>query len=185
MRRIAALLGLAAMAALIPVSPALAGWDAKRGRQERAEARETVASFQAEPELQPYFREAWGYAVFPTVGQAAFFFGGAYGTGEVYEQGNLVGSARISKGSVGFQIGGEAYSEIVFFRTRRALERFEKGGLAFDAGASATAITVGANVEAAWSDGVAVFARSKGGLMASAAVGGQTFQFEPISRRAG
>ncbi len=183
MRRIATLWGLAAIAALIPASAALAGWNPEKGRQERADVRRAVESFRVEPSLQPYFQEAWGYAVFPTVGQAALFFGGAYGTGEVYEQGNLVGRARISKASVGFQIGGEAYSEIVFFRTHRALERFERGGLAFDAGASAAAATVGANVEAAWSDGVAVFARSKGGLMASAAVGGQTFQFEPVSRR--
>ncbi len=183
MRRIAALWGLAAMAALIAASPAPARWDPEGSREERADVRRTLASLRAEPSLQPYFQEAWGYAVFPTVGKAALFFGGAYGTGEVYEQGKRVGSARISKASVGFQVGGEAYSEIVFFRSREALERFEKGGLAFDAGASAAAATVGANVEAAWSDGVAVFARSKGGLMASAAVGGQTFQFEPVSSR--
>jgi lipid-binding SYLF domain-containing protein len=184
MRRISALMGLATMVAWITVLPASArGWGSDRSRHELMEAEETVASFRAQPELRPYFREAYGYAVFPTVGKAALFLGGAYGTGKVYERGSLIGNARISKASFGFQIGGEAYSEIIFFRSARVLEKFKRGELTLHAEASATAPTVGTNVEAAWERGVAVFARSKGGLMASAAVGGQSFEFEPVSRR--
>ncbi len=184
MRRVSALMGIATMVAWITVLPASArDWDADRSRHELMEAEETVAIFRAQPELRPYFREAYGYAVFPTVGKAALFLGGAYGTGKVYEQGSLIGNARISKASLGFQIGGEAYSEIIFFRSSRVLEKFKRGELTLHAEASATAPTVGANVEAAWARGVAVFARSKGGLMASAAIGGQSFEFEPVSRR--
>ncbi len=183
MRRIVALTGTAAIVAWITAAPAVArDRDADRGRHELREAEDTVAAFRAHPGLRPYFDAAYGYAVFPTVGKAAFFLGGAYGTGKVWEQGKLIGSARISKASIGFQVGGEAYSEIIFFRSRRALEKFKRGELAFHAEVSAAAPTAGANLEAAWNDGVAVFARSKGGLMASAAVGGQTFEFEPIGR---
>ncbi len=183
MRRIVTLTGAAAIVAWITAVPAVAGGRASdRGRHELREAEETLAAFRARPELRPYFNEAYGYAVFPTVGKAAFFLGGAYGTGKVWEHGTLIGSARISKASVGFQVGGEAYSEIVFFESGRALEKFKRGELAFHAEVSAAAPAVGANLEAAWDHGVAVFARSKGGLMASAAVGGQKFDFEPIGR---
>ncbi len=183
MRRIVALAGIGAIVAWITAVPAVAhDRDADRGRHELRQAEQTVASFRAEPALRPYFDKAVGYAVFPTVGKAAFVLGGAYGTGKVFEQGNLIGGARISKASIGFQVGGEAYSEIIFFRSRRALEKFKRSELAFDAEVSAAAPTTGANLEAAWSHGVAVFARSKGGLMASASVGGQTFEFEPLGR---
>ncbi len=183
MRKIFAVTGLAAILAWITASSAFArGWRAEESRESLEAAEQTVALYRSEPALHRYFEEAYGYAVFPTVGKAALFLGGAYGTGKVYEQGILIGSATISKASVGFQVGGEAYSEIIFFRNRRALERFERGHLAFHAEASAAAATVGAKVEAAWEGGVAVFTRSKGGLMASAAVGGQTFGFEPVGR---
>ncbi len=184
MRRLVALTGTAAIVAWITAAPAVArDRDSDRGRHELREAEATVATFRARPELHPYFNEAYGYAVFPTVGKAAFFLGGAYGTGKVWGQGKLIGNARVSKASVGFQVGGEAYSEIIFFRSRRALEKFKRSELAFDAEVSAAAPTAGANLEAAWSHGVAVFARSKGGLMASASVGGQTIEFEPLGRR--
>ncbi len=183
MRNIFAVTGIAAVVAWITTSPALArGWRPEESRESLEAAERTVELFRSEPALHRYFQEAYGYAVFPTVGKAALFLGGAYGTGKVYEQGILIGSATISKASVGFQVGGEAYSEIIFFRNPRALERFKSGHLAFHAEASAAAATVGAKLEASWEGGVAIFTRSKGGLMASAAVGGQTFGFEPVSR---
>ncbi len=184
MRSTVRLIGTAAIVAWITAGPAL-GWDpdSDHGRHELEQAEETAATFRAQPELHRYFDEAYGYAVFPTVGKAALVFGGAYGTGKVWEQGALIGSARISKASVGFQVGAEAYSEIVFFRSRREFEKFKRGEFAFHAEVSAAAPAVGSNLEAAWDHGVAVFARSKGGLMASAAVGGQKFDFEPIERK--
>ncbi len=184
MRSTVGLIGTAAIVAWITAGPALGGDpDPGHGRHELKQAEETVASFRAQPELHRYFDEAYGYAVFPTVGKAALVFGGAYGTGKVWEQGTLIGSARISKASVGFQVGAEAYSEIVFFRSRGEFEKFKRGEFAFHAEVSAAAPAVGANLEAAWDHGVAVFARSKGGLMASAAVGGQKFDFEPIGHK--
>ncbi len=183
MKKFAELSCLAAVVAWITAAPALArGRSAERWREEMADARRTVASFRAETRLRPYFRSAYAFAVFPTVGSAALFLGGAYGRGKVYEHDSLIGDARVSKANLGFQVGGEAYSEIIFFRSRDSFERFKRGGLAFDAAVSASAGPAGAGLEAPWREGVAVFTRSKGGLMASAAVGGQTFHFEPLGR---
>lgn len=183
MKKFAALSCLVTTVAWITASPALArGRSAERWREEMGDAKRTVASFRAQPELKRYFENAYAYAVFPTVGTAAFFLGGAYGTGMVYEEGRLAGSAKLTKASIGFQVGGEAYSEIIFFRSRHGFERFKRGGVAFEAGVSAAAGPAGAGLEAPWRDGVAIFTLSKGGLMARAAAGGQTFAFEPLSR---
>lgn len=168
-------------AALLVSSASLAtGWNPERPRKELAEARRAVVDFQREPDLGPYFRDAWGYAVFPTIGKAAFVFGGAHGTGKAFERSKVVGNVKISKATIGLQIGGEVYSEIVFFRDRNAFEKLKKGEATLHADASAAVATAGANVESAWDDGVAVFARSKGGLIASAAVGAQSLRFKPI-----
>ena len=181
MRSFFALTRIASLVVWVTASPSLAnGWESGKGRHELAEAERTLAYFRARPELVRYFHDAFGYAVFPTVGKAALFLGGAYGTGVVFKQGRPIGSARVTKASLGFQIGGEAYSEILFFKSPQALRKFERGELTFHAETSAVAAVAGANLEAPWDDGVAVFAREKGGLMASAAVGGQTFTFEPV-----
>lgn len=154
--------------------------DANRNH-ELAEAEQTVQNFRSD--LTPYFAEAYGYAVFPTIGTGAFVFGGSYGTGKVCEHGILVGNAKVSKASFGLQAGGEVYSEIVFFRDRRSFDRFKHGEVTLDAKVSATAATANASLQATWNDGIAVFARTRGGLMAAAAVGGQHLRFRPVRPR--
>jgi lipid-binding SYLF domain-containing protein len=140
------------------------------------QAERTVDAFRAN--LPTYFREAHGYAVFPTVGDAAFVFGGSHGTGKVYERGELIGNAKVTKVSFGPQIGGKVYSEIVFFRTREAFDRFRRGEVDLQANVSATADTATKSFEGTWRNDMAVFTRTKGGLMASVAVGGQHLRFE-------
>jgi lipid-binding SYLF domain-containing protein len=145
-----------------------------------------------------FFRESYAYAVFPTVGEGAFTVGGAYGKGRVYLHGRYVGDTTMAQLTLGFQAGGKAYSEIVFFKDKRALDRFESGTFEFSAGASAVAITAGASAsvatngvtsgasgteehartEGTWNDGMAVFTIAKGGLMYAAAIAGQKFSFK-------
>jgi lipid-binding SYLF domain-containing protein len=142
---------------------------------------ETIASFKnKDPALVPYFHDAYGYAVFPTVGKGGFIVGGAYGTGKVYEQGRLVGVSSITQATIGLQMGGQTYSEIVFFKDKAALQRFEQGGFELSAQASAVAVTSGAAANASYSNGVAIFTLTKAGLMYEASVGGQEFTFTPI-----
>jgi len=95
-----------------------------------------------------YFKKAVGYAVFPTIGRGGFIVGGAGGDGYVYKRGRLIGTAQMSQLTVGWQVGAQAYSQIIFFRDNRALNRFKSSQFAFSAEASAVAITAGAGVQA-------------------------------------
>ncbi len=157
-----------------------AGWDPARPEIARQELDATINRFKAnDPGIDRFFKSAYGYAVFPTIGRGAVAVGGAYGTGHVFEQGRIVGSAELIQASVGFQLGGQSYSQIVFFENKASMDRFKAGKLEFSARASAVVATVGAAAEAAYENGVAVFVLIQGGLMGEAAIGGQTFQFTP------
>ena len=138
----------------------------------------TVAEFRsAAPELKRFFDHAYGVAVFPTVGKGAATFGGAYGKGEVYERDQLVGSAWLYQVSAGATLGGQAYSELIFFEDKAALDHFKSGDFELGAQASAVAMTAGVSASASYDDGVAIFTLPKGGLMYEAAVAGQKFRY--------
>jgi len=140
----------------------------------------TISRFRArDPSLEEFFETAYGYAVFPTVGKGAFIVGGAHGIGEVFEQGEVIGYCDLAQGTIGLQLGGQAYSEIIFFERPSALDQFRFGKFAFAAQASAVLVTAGASADVDYERGVAVFTMAKGGLMAEAAVGGQNFTFQP------
>lgn len=146
-----------------------------------AQVNAAIARFKArDPSLQQFFGKAYGYAIYPSVGKGGFWIGGAYGDGEVYEQGRLVGVTSIIQVTVGPQIGGQAYSELIFFRDRNALSSFKAGSFTFNAQVSAVAATAGAAKNVSWSNGVAVFTLAEGGLMAEATIGGQKFSFTPL-----
>jgi lipid-binding SYLF domain-containing protein len=148
------------------------------------EAQGTIAVFKkTDPGLTRFFDHAVGYAVFPTVVKGAVGVGGASGSGIVFEKGKAVGKARLTQGTIGAQIGGQTYSEVIFFETVSALTDFKKGTLALAAQVSAVAASAGASKDAKYQEGVAVFTHEKGGLMAEASVGGQKFSFEPFGRK--
>ena len=141
---------------------------------------ETVARFKEnDASLKQFFSSSYGYAVFPTVAKGGIGIGGAYGRGELFESSQMKGYCDLSQGSIGFQLGGQAYSELIFFETGQALDRFKSGDFAFAAQASAVAATAGASADADYEGGVAVFTLTKGGLMYEASIGGQKFSFEP------
>ena len=127
--------------------------------------------------LKPYFREAKAYVVFPNVRKAGFGIGGARGDGEVFEDGKVIGSAKLTQLSFGLQLGAQAFSQIIFFQNKSDFQRFTEGNFEFGASASAALITEGANASADYSNGVAVMTFSKGGLMYEASIGGQKFSF--------
>ena len=134
--------------------------------------------FKNKSSLKPYFKKARGYAVFPNVGKGGIGIGGARGKGEVFEKGNVIGSTTLTQVSIGFQLGGQAFSQIIFFKDKKSLDRFTQGNFEFGASASAALVTEGANASADYSDGVAVLTFSKGGLMYEASIGGQKFSYE-------
>jgi len=159
---------------------------------------DTIAIYKKSPAVQPFFKNAYGYAVFPTIGKGGFVVGGSYGKGQVYQGGKVTGEASLIKGSIGFQAGGQAFSQMIFFEDKRAYDEFTSGNFEFDGTASAVAITAGvqgkagsegatasasagpataAQAETNYYKGMVVFTQAKGGLMYEAAIGGQKFSF--------
>ena len=160
----------------------------------------TIEIYKKSPVVQPFFNNCYGYAVFPTIGKAGFGIGGSYGTGQVYQGGKVTGETSLIKASIGFQAGGQAFSEMIFFEDKRAYDEFTGGNFEFDATASAVAITAGveakggtegatasasagpatgAQAKTKYHKGMVVFTQAKGGLMYEAAIGGQKFNFKP------
>ena len=159
---------------------------------------DTVALFKNAGESGEFFNTAYGYALFPTVGKGGVVVGGAYGKGRVFEKGRDIGETTMTQVSVGFQLGGQAYSEIIFFEDARALKEFTGGNFEFGADASVVAITASANAKASttgtsagasggkkdattvgkYQRGMATFTVTKGGLMYEATLAGQKFTFK-------
>ena len=158
----------------------------------------TVSDFKKAPEVQNFFNNAYGYAIYPTVGKGGIGIGAAYGAGRIYKAGNHTGDSSLSQLSIGFQLGGQAYSEIIFFKNAEAYNNFTSGTFEFSARASAVAITVGAHAQvgstgnsagagnagnrtaasASYMNGMAIFTAAKGGFMYEAAIAGQAFSFD-------
>lgn len=148
-----------------------------------AEVKDAIQSFKAaDGSLKNLFKKAAGYAVFPTAGKGGFIVGGAHGTGQVYAAGKLIGTAKMTQVTVGAQIGGQAFAELIFFETKADLTKFKEGGYSMSAQVGAVAAAEGASLNAKYVDGVMVFTKAKSGLMAEATVGGQKFSFEPLKR---
>ena len=122
--------------------------------------------------------ESPSVAVFPKVTKGAVGVGGAYGKGVLYEDGRAVGYCDLSQATVGAQLGGQTYTEIICFQDRESLKKFKDGKFAFDAQASAVAVDAGASKNAAYRDGVAVYTTNEAGLMAEASIGGQKFSYQ-------
>jgi lipid-binding SYLF domain-containing protein len=140
-----------------------------------------------DPSLQGKLDSAYGYAIFPSVVNGAFAVGGAYGKGEVYKQGNMIGYADMSQANIGLQVGGQKFSELILFQNDTALTNFQQGTLEFDARATAVALASGAAAAADYTNGALVLTKAEGGLMLQAAIGGQKFRYMPSSeiRQAG
>ena len=130
-----------------------------------------------DPGLEKFFDEAAGYAIFPTVGKGAIGIGGAYGKGELYEGGKLAGYCDLTQVSIGFALGGQGYTELIFFETKADVDHFKSGNFAFAAQASAVALKSGVSANAKYENGVAVFTMSEAGLMYEASIGGQKFSY--------
>lgn len=132
-----------------------------------------------DPGMNDWFANSAGYAVFPKVGKGGIGVGGAYGKGLVISGDKVIGTTSLSQVSIGLQLGGQVYSEYIFFRDATALSDFQRGNFELGAQASAVAATAGASADAAYNKGVAIFTNVTGGLMYEASVGGQKFKFEP------
>jgi lipid-binding SYLF domain-containing protein len=144
-----------------------------QGGAQRAVDRMTAA----DPDLRSRIDSAYGYGVFPKIGKGGVIVGGAYGRGIVYEQARMIGYADMTQASVGAQLGGQTYSELILFENADALNRFRQNRLELSANLSAVIVKSGAAKSARYENGVAVFVQPRAGAMAEASVGGQKFTF--------
>ncbi|HEU4350579.1 MAG TPA: YSC84-related protein [Burkholderiales bacterium] len=178
---------LLALAITLPLIPALAD-----------DYDDTIKVFKNAGQSGKFFGSSYGYAVFPTIGKGGIGIGGAHGSGRVYEKSAYVGDTTMTQITVGLQLGGQAYSQIIFFQDKRAFDEFTSGNFEFGAQASAVAITAGAQAQAGtagtgagasgtqehakttgeYQKGMAVFTVAKGGLMYEASIGGQKFSYK-------
>jgi lipid-binding SYLF domain-containing protein len=151
--------------------------------KDESDAAAVVAKFKKkDPGLARVFDQSAGYVVFPTVAKGGFGVGGARGKGYVYQQGRLIGRSTLTQLTIGLQAGGQAYSEVIFFKDNAALENFERGHLKLDAQASAVALTERVAADIAYRNGVAIVTMAEGGLMYEASVGGQKLSFHPTAK---
>lgn len=140
---------------------------------------EAIALFKkTDPDMAKFFDSAKGYSVFPGVAKGGFGVGAARGKGQLYENGKPIGETKLTQASIGLQLGGQVYAEVIFFENDSTLTNFKESKMEFSAQVSAVAATAGASKNAKYEHGVAVFTLAKGGLMYEASVGGQKFKFE-------
>ena len=163
---------------------------------------DAIKVFSNAGESSQYFKTAYGYALFPTIGKAGIIVGGAYGKGKVFTGAKHVGDSTMTQLSIGAQLGGQAFSQIIFFENEQAFKDFTSGNFEFSAQASAVVITAGASAEAntgggtaagisggrndaattsgGYRKGMAIFTVATGGLMFEVALGGQKFTYTPL-----
>ena len=146
----------------------------------RAEVDEAMDVFLArDPDMQQLFDSAVGYALFPKIIKGGLGIGGARGKGLVFVDGEVIGEAVLTQGTIGFQAGGQVYAEVIFFESQRALDDFKGGNFELSAQASAVAAAEGVSANARYEFGVLIVTGARGGLMYEASVGGQKFGFKP------
>lgn len=150
----------------------------KEKKHDPVKAQEAVAEFKiGNPGITRMLESAYGYVIFPSIGKGGMGVGAAGGRGIIYEQGDIFGGSKMSQVTIGFQAGGQEYRQLMFFEDVSAFNRFVSGRFELGAQASAVAITVGVSANAKYTNGIAIFTKSVGGLMYEASVGGQKFKY--------
>jgi lipid-binding SYLF domain-containing protein len=135
------------------------------------------AFIQTDPSMATLFESSYGYVIFPKIGKGGLIVGGSGGDGILYEKGKAAGMVKTGQITVGAQIGGQAYREVIFFENQDALDRMKASKTEFSSQISAVAVKSGVSKNAKYTDGVSVFTQDLGGLMAEATVGGQKFKY--------
>jgi lipid-binding SYLF domain-containing protein len=160
---------------------ALAATTTMQAEDLKAKSEEAIQNFKlADPGLTNFFAKAAGYAILPSVGEGGFIIGGEHGDGLVYAKDKLIGKVTMSEISIGAQVGGGKFAELIFFETQSALQTFQTAKWEMSAMAKANVAASGVAANAKYDQGVAVFTLPKGGAMVAAAVGGQKFKFETL-----
>ena len=152
----------------------------------KADSKATLEKAEKEvANIQKYYDSCVGYVVFPKIAKGGLVVGGAHGEGIVYERRSvgsdkMIGTAEVSQGSIGFQIGGQTFSEVIFFEDDYTFTNFKNSNVEFSGTASGVAGGAGATEAAKYENGVAIFVFGQKGLMGEASIGGQGFDYKPF-----
>lgn len=133
-----------------------------------------------DPSLRELLDQAYAYAVFPQIGKGGAIVGGAFGRGLLYERNRPTGAVELTQGSIGAQLGGQSFAELIVLRNADDVAQLKSG--TFDVGGSASAVALTEGAARAANVGAnanAVFVLPRGGLMADLSVTGQTLRFQP------
>jgi lipid-binding SYLF domain-containing protein len=184
LRRTASYVALAAAIAMIGLA-ASCSTAPEKPRERRALTIDTAAFItrakETDRSLRKFFDDCAGYAAIPEIGKGGLVVGAAYGKGQLFDrQGRLIGYCDVTQGTIGAQIGGQTFGELIFFETDRALSNFKSGKFELAAQASAVALAEGAGAAANYRDNVAIFVLNPKGLMLEASIGGQQFGFQTL-----
>lgn len=152
----------------------------EKKKEIRVDSKEAKKAFiKQDTGMADFFNESYGYLIFPNVGKGGLGIGAAAGNGVAFEKGKMIGYAKLSQVSIGFQAGGQEYREVVFFESVKEMDRFKSNKIEFSSQVSAVAAASGASADAKYVEGVTVFTMQKKGLMFEASVGGQKFKYSP------
>ena len=166
---------------LAGMSPVTIAQTSSKDKKIIADVRKAKTEFiKTDALMKGLFDKAYGYVIFPNIGKGGFGIGGAAGNGVVYQKNTMIGMAKMTQVTIGFQWGGQAYREVIFFESKTELDNFKENKFEFAAQASAVAVTAGASANASYKNGVMIFTQTKGGLMYEASIGGQKFNFRKI-----
>ena len=158
------------------------GQAAKKDRRLVEDSRDAIKDFlHTDALMKNLFSSSYGYVVFPSIGKGAIGVGGASGGGTLFEKDSAIGKAQMTQVTIGFQFGGQAYREVIFFQDKNTMDRFKENKVEFSAQVSAVAASAGASGNAKYTGGILIFTQQKGGLMYEASVGGQKFKYTPFN----
>ncbi len=149
--------------------------------EERAQETLNVMK-QQDPTLSEVLMESPGYVVFPEIAKGGAIAGGAYGHGVLYERGQPTGVVKLQQASLGLQLGGQTFSELIILRNREEVREIKRGEYDLGADASVVALKAGAAGSASLDDDTIVMVWTRGGLMAELSISGQRLTFEPAFR---
>lgn len=118
-----------------------------------------------------------------SVGRGGFILGGGGGSGAVYRNSRPIGTAKVSSFTVGLQLGGQSFTQVILMQDRATFERMRDGDKEATVQATAVAATAGAAASVTYTNGIAILIDEAKGLMAEAAVGGQSFTYWELGTR--
>lgn len=133
------------------------------------------------PGIEDVIHEVPAYAVFPSIGKAGFLAGGAYGRGILYEDGIPTGYVSLEQASLGAQLRGESFAELLVLRNAHDIHALKGGHFAPGADLGVVVLTAGAAKAARFDPDANVFVMLRGGPMIDISISEQQLNYSSFN----